>query len=62
MRRTMFIIPRLTIIQECLDHQLLSPRGAGSSADVLTAYACYGWLDPGLQTRTECNKGLRYSF
>jgi hypothetical protein len=39
---TMFIIPRLTIIQECLDHQLLSPRGVGKSADVLAACASYG--------------------
>ena len=34
---TMIIIPRLTIIQGCLDHQLLSPRGVGISADIPTA-------------------------
>ena len=34
---TMIIIPRLTIIQGCLDHQLLSPRGASISADIPTA-------------------------
>ena len=34
---TMIIIPRLTIIQGFLDHQLLSPRGVSISADILTA-------------------------
>jgi hypothetical protein len=34
---TMTIIPRLTILQGYLDHQLLSPRGVGISADIPTA-------------------------
>lgn len=34
---TMIIIPRLTIIQGYLDHQLLSPRGGSISADIPTA-------------------------
>jgi hypothetical protein len=34
---TMIIIPRLTIIQGYLDHQLLSPRGVSISADIPTA-------------------------
>jgi hypothetical protein len=37
MLNTMIIIPRLTLIQGCLDHQLLSPRGVGISADIPTA-------------------------
>jgi hypothetical protein len=61
MRRTIFIIPRLTIIQECLDHQLLSPRGVGISADTLAAYSSYGWLYPGVETGTKCNKGSCHS-
>jgi hypothetical protein len=49
MLRTIFIIPRLTIVQECLDHQLLSLRGVCVSADILEL-----WMAPSGTTNMSC--------